>query len=97
MSTAKKTKGKISILNWMGTLFLTSIPGVNLIALICFLIFAKSSSKKTYAAAALIWILILMIALVVLAVVFAPQLPVLAEAIRDQAAFKGATITTTIP
>ena len=97
MSTAKKVKGKVSILNWMGTLLLLSIPGVNLIALICFLIFAKAPSKKTYAAAILIWSLILIVASVALAVVFADKLPLIAEAIRDQAALQGATITTTVP
>ena len=44
----------ISVLNWMGTLILTSIPGVNIIALILFAALSKSRSKRTFAGAALI-------------------------------------------
>ena len=44
----------VSVLNWMGTLILTSIPGVNIIALILFAALSKSRSKRTFAGAALI-------------------------------------------
>ena len=59
---ARAKKGKISVWNWMGTLFLCAIPGVNLIATICFLIFAKSPSKKSFAWAMLLWMVILLAA-----------------------------------
>lgn len=49
-----KTIKKPSVLNWMGTLFLLSIPGVNLIALILFIIFAKTHAKRSFAVAALL-------------------------------------------
>lgn len=51
----KSGKGKrISIWNWMGTLIVCSIPGVNIIALILTIILAKSRSKRNFAIAALI-------------------------------------------
>ena len=52
---ARVKKNRISVLNWMATLLVCAIPGVNIIAVICFLIFAKSASKKSFALALLIW------------------------------------------
>ena len=85
MARIKKTN-KISILNWMGTLLLCAIPGVNLIALICFAIFAKSPSKKTFAGAMLIWTLILLIAAVALLAAFPAEAGQLADYLRTVAA-----------
>ena len=62
---ARAKKSRISVLNWMGTLLLCAIPGVNLIALICFWIFAKSPSKKSFAQAALLWMVIAVVLMVV--------------------------------
>lgn len=56
---------KPSILNWMGTLFLLSIPGVNLIALLLFAIFAKTQAKRSFAIAGIL------LAILYLAAVFA--------------------------
>ena len=42
------------MLNWMGTLILYSIPGVNLIFLILSAIFAKSSSKRSFSIAGIL-------------------------------------------
>lgn len=52
-------KDKVSVGSWMGTMLLSAIPIVNII---CFFVWAFGTktkpSKKTYAAACLIWILI---------------------------------------
>ena len=45
---------KVSVWNWLGTLILCSIPGVRLIALILFIIFAKAQSKRSFAIAMLV-------------------------------------------
>ena len=47
-----------SVLNWMGTLILYAIPGVNLIFLILTAIFAKSSSKRSFAIAGILLVLL---------------------------------------
>lgn len=39
---------KVSVWNWMGTLIVLAIPGVNIIAAILFLIFAKAQAKRSY-------------------------------------------------
>jgi len=85
MARTKKTP-KISVLNWMGTLLLCAVPGVNLIAVICFMIFAKSPSKKTFAAAMLIWMLIAAAAAVTLLAVFPTEAAELAQTMRELAA-----------
>ena len=51
---AKSGKNRPSILNWMGSLILYAIPGVNLIFLILTIIFAKSGAKRNFAIAGLI-------------------------------------------
>ena len=45
---------KVSVWNWLCTLILCSIPGVRLIALILFIIFAKAQSKRSFAIAMLV-------------------------------------------
>ena len=51
---ARNGKRQPSILNWMGTLILCAIPGVNLIFLILSAIFAKSSGKRGFAIAGIL-------------------------------------------
>lgn len=85
MARAKKPN-KISVLNWMGTLLLCSIPGVNVIAVICFLIFAKNPSKKSYALALLLWALIGIVAVVALLLAFPEPAAQLADLLRQAAA-----------
>ena len=51
---AKNGKNRPSVLNWMGTLILYGIPGVNLIFLILTIIFAKSAAKRNFAIAAIL-------------------------------------------
>ena len=57
---------RISVWNWMGTLVLSAIPGVNIIAWILMIIFAKRQPKRSFAIAALV-LTVLCLALVVAA------------------------------
>lgn len=91
MTRTKKTP-KISVLNWMGTLLLCAIPGVNLIAALCFMLFAKNPSKKTFAAALLIWTLITLTAVVTLLAVFPVESAELADYLRTLAAAPEAAV-----
>jgi len=68
----------VSVLNWMGTLILTSIPGVNVIALILFAALSKSRSKRTFAGAALILMAIFAVLFAVAFMVFGDWLTELA-------------------
>lgn len=81
-----KKSPKISVLNWMGTLLLCAIPGVNLIAVICMIFLTRSSAKKTFATAMLIWMLIAFVAGIVLLAVFPTQAGNLAATMRELAA-----------
>ena len=57
--TYSETNGRkkgISLLNWLGTLLLCAIPGVNLITLIITAFAAKSRSKRNFAIAGIILI-----------------------------------------
>lgn len=83
---ARAKKNRISILNWMGTLLLCSIPAVNLIALVCFAFFSKSPSKKSFAAAALLLMLIIVVAAAILLVALPGQVAELAALLRQSAA-----------
>ena len=96
MARAKKT-AKIYVLNWMGTLLLCSIPGVNLIAVICFLIFAKSPSKKSFATAMLLWMLIAVAAGAALLLALPEQAAELANLLREAAAQAPAPTPTPLP
>ena len=87
MSSAEKSgKGrKVSVWNWLGTLILLGIPGVNLIALILFIIFSKAPAKRSFCIAALI-LMLLGFALVCAAFLILPdQLAQLAQALREAA------------
>lgn len=55
---SKSGKSRPSVLNWMGSLILYAIPGVNLIFLILTIIFAKSGTKRNFAIAGLILMLL---------------------------------------
>ena len=60
---SKNSRNRPSVLNWMGTLILYAIPGVNLIFLILTIIFAKSSAKRNFAIAALLLMILALIAI----------------------------------
>ena len=83
---ARAKKNKISLLNWMGTLLLCAVPGVNLIACICFMIFAKSPSKKSFALAMLLWMVILFAAVAALLWAMPDQMAEFAQFLREQTA-----------
>ena len=51
---ARSSKKQPSVLNWMGSLILYAIPGINLIFLILSVIFAKSTSKRSFAIAGIL-------------------------------------------
>ena len=51
---SKSGKNRPSVLNWMGTLILYAIPGVNLIFLLLTAIFAKTAAKRHFAVAGLL-------------------------------------------
>ena len=81
----KKTR-KVSVWNWMGTLILSAIPGVNIIAMILFIIFAKAPSKRSYAIA---WLVLMLLgaALVCAAfIVFGMEIASFADGLRAKGA-----------
>ena len=55
---AKNGKNRPSVLNWLGSLILYAIPGVNIIFLVLTIIFAKSGTKRNFAIAGLILIVL---------------------------------------
>ena len=82
VKSAKSKYRKVSVWNWMGTLILCSIPGVNLIALILFAIFGKAQAKRSYALAMLL-LMVLATALTVAAfLVFDAELSQFAANLR---------------
>lgn len=59
MEDQEKTTGVISLWNWVLTLFLTSIPGVNVISLIYWSVSKRTNKSKTnYARASLLFIIL---------------------------------------
>ena len=83
MARAEKNKSKkISILNWMGTLLVCSIPGVNLLALILFIIFAKNPSKRSFAIASILLMILAAAAVCAIFLVFPAELSEFAAYLR---------------
>ena len=85
MSSAdKNTKSsknkKISVWNWIGTIILMGIPGVNLISAILFIIFAKAQAKRSFCIA---WLILSAVSLILLCAAFL-FLPDVMTAIADQ-------------
>lgn len=69
----------VSIINWMLTIILSVIPGVNLIGFIVMMIFAKNKSKKTFAAAAFILCLLAAILFIAAFLIFGDEIVKLAS------------------
>ena len=69
---ARSGKNRPGVLNWLGTLILFSIPGVNLIFLILTIIFARSSAKRNFAIAGIL-LMLLFAALILAAFIFFPD------------------------
>ena len=80
---ARTSKRQPSVLNWMGSLILYAIPGVNLIFLILSAIFARSTGKRNFAIAGIL--LIVLCALLVFAAfaIFPDFFTRLTEAMRQ--------------
>ena len=76
-------KRQPSVLNWMGSLLLYSIPGVNLIFLILSAIFAKSSSKRNFAIAGILLIVLCALLTFIAFMVFPDFFTRLAEYMRQ--------------
>ncbi len=70
----KPRRKPISILNWMLTLFVCAIPGVNLVGFVVMAIFAQNRSKRTFAGAALILSGIFVVLFVVAFLIFGDQI-----------------------
>ena len=87
----KRGGNRISVLNWMGTLIVMLLPGVNIIAAILFIILANTQPKRSFAVAFLLVVLLLS-ALIFAAFVFLPdQMLLLADMLR------GVEHTVTLP
>ena len=80
---AKSSKKQPSILNWMGTLILYSIPGVNLIFLILSAFFARSSGKRGFAIAGILLILLCAVLVFAAFAIFPDFFTQLTEAMRQ--------------
>jgi len=63
---------KVAVWNWLGTLILLSIPGINIITLILTIILAKAQAKRSFAIAMLL-LMILGAALICAAFLIFPQ------------------------
>ena len=92
---AKSSKKQPSVLNWMGSLILYSIPGVNLIFLILSAIFAKSNSKRSFAVAGILLIVLSAILIFVAFMVFPDFFTKLTETMRQSV--RPATVGEVIP
>ena len=87
----KRSENRISVLNWMGTLIVMLLPGVNIIAAILFIILANTQPKRTFAIAFLL-VALLLAALLFAAFIFLPdQMLILADMLR------GVEHTVTLP
>ena len=66
----------------MGTLLVCSIPGVNLLALILFIIFAKNPSKRSFAIASILLMILAAAAVCAIFLVFPAELSEFAAYLR---------------
>ena len=70
----KPRKKPISILNWMLTIIVSIIPGINIVGFIAMMIFAQNRSKKNFAAAALLLTVIFAVLFVAAFLIFGDQI-----------------------
>jgi len=80
---AKNGKNRPSVLNWMGSLILYAIPGVNLIFLILSIIFAKSGAKRNFAIAGLLLMILCVVLTFAAFAVFPDFFTQLGQRIRE--------------
>ncbi len=79
MSRESRGVRKVSFVNWLITLIVSIVPGVNIIFFIFSIMLAKNPSKRTFATAALVLSLILLIAACVAVIFFGAQIADWAE------------------
>ncbi len=84
MAHGKKSKNRVSVWNWLLTILLMAIPGVNLIAVICFLIFSRRQPKRSFALAMLIWMILIAVGTVVVLMVFPEQVAQFSDTLRTE-------------
>lgn len=89
---ARNGKNSPSVLNWMGTLILYSIPGLNVLFIILTAIFAKSTAKRRFAIAAILLMLLGVVLVIAAFVAFPEFFREVAQAMRD-----GSDIAVTLP
>ena len=94
--TGKISKRQPSILNWMGSLLLYSIPGVNLIFLILSAIFAKSTSKRSFAIAGILLFVLCAVLVFAAFAIFPDFFTKMTDTLR-QAAAHPATLNEVVP
>ena len=80
---AKTGRNRPSIINWMGTLILYAIPGVNVIFLILSAIFAKSAAKRNFAVAGILLMVLCLILVCAAFAVFPDYFTRLADTLRE--------------
>lgn len=71
---AKESSRTISFANWLITLVLSVIPGVNIIFFVITLTFARHPAKKSFAVAALVLTLVILIALSMAIILFGEEI-----------------------
>lgn len=76
---------KVSFFNWFITLIISMIPGVNLLFFIGTGMFARNPSKRTFAVAALVLMLIILIGLCVGVIFFGNEFVEWAEKVIEEA------------
>ena len=76
----------VSVWNWMLTLILAAIPGVNLVAMICFAIWGRARAKRSFAIAWIVLAVLCCVLAVVALFVFPEQVRSAADWLRSDAA-----------
>ena len=83
--TRSKKAANVSVLNWMGTIILLAIPGVNVLTVLFTLFLAKTPSKRNFAWALLLLTALTLAAIVALLAVFPEQAAQLADMLEAYA------------
>lgn len=80
-----KKPSTVSVFNWMGTIIMMAIPGVNCLFVLLTLIFAKTPSKRNFAWAHLILAALIMAGAVALLAIFPEEAAMIAEMLKTAA------------
>lgn len=81
-------KRRVSVINWLGTLILYAIPGVNLIALILMASLSKAQAKRAFAIAGILLMIVTALLIVSAFLFFPEQLLRFAEWLRQKLRFR---------